>query len=87
MELIITSKEELLEEAYKIEAFLDITMSDNPEEAVQRGNDLTAYLGRTTKMLADAKYHLNETTKRTCSIYSRKRQNKRVQHPRQLTGW
>jgi len=63
MELIITSKEDLLKEAYKIQDFLDIVMSENPEEAVHRGNDLSAYLARTTKMLADAKYHLNTSTK------------------------
>lgn len=63
MELIITSKEELLKEAYKIHDYLDVTMGDNPEEAVQRGNDLSAYLARTTKMLADAKYHLNTSSK------------------------
>lgn len=56
------SKEQLLKEAYIISDFLDTTMSENPEEAIQRGNDLTAYLGRTTKMLADAKHHLNEAT-------------------------
>jgi len=63
MELHITPKEDLLKEAYKIQDYLDIVMSENPEEAVQRGNDLSAYLARTTKMLADAKYHLNTTTK------------------------
>lgn len=63
MELIITSKEDILKEAYKIQDYLDMTMSENPEEAVQRGNDLAAYLARTTKMLADAKYHLNTSTK------------------------
>lgn len=63
MELNITTRGDLLKEAYRIQEFLDVTMSDNPEEAVHRGNDLTAYLGRTTKMLADAKYHLNESTK------------------------
>ena len=63
MDLQITSKEELLKEAYRIQDYLDIVMSENPEEAVQRGNDLSAYLARTTKMLADAKYHLNTATK------------------------
>lgn len=63
MELMITSKEDLLNEAYRIQDFLNIPISENPEEAVQRGNDLAACLARTTKMLADAKYHLNTSSK------------------------
>ena len=33
------------------------------EEAVVRGNDLAVYIARTGKLLADAKYHLNEKKK------------------------
>ena len=60
MNLNITPKNQILAELNEIDSFLNITMSENPEEAVVRGNDLAAYVARTGKMLADAKYHLNE---------------------------
>lgn len=50
----------LKEEAQQIQDFLEITMSDNPQEVIERGNDLQVYMARTGKMLADAKYILNE---------------------------
>jgi hypothetical protein len=53
----------LKEEAQKIQDFLEITMSDNPAEVVERGNDLVVYISRTGKMLADAKLILNESLK------------------------
>jgi len=60
MNLNITPKDRIFSELTAIDGFLNITMSENPEEALQRGNDLTAYIARTGKLLADAKYHLNE---------------------------
>lgn len=63
MNLLITPKEKILAELTNIDQFLNITMSENPEEAVQRGNDLAVYIARTGKMLADAKYWLNEAVK------------------------
>lgn len=60
MNLNITPKNQILAELNEIDGFLNITMSENPEEAVVRGNDLAAYVARTGKLLADAKYHLNE---------------------------
>lgn len=63
MNLLITPKEKILVELTNIDQFLNITMSENPEEAVQRGNDLAVYIARTGKMLADAKYWLNEAVK------------------------
>lgn len=59
----ITSIEKLKEEAEKIQAFLEITISDNIEEAKQRATDLSVYNARTGKMLADAKYHLADKMK------------------------
>lgn len=47
-------------EAQQIQDFLEITMSDNPQEVIERGNDLQVYMARTGKLLADAKYILNE---------------------------
>ena len=49
--------------AENIQAFLEITVSDNPEEVTDRGHDLTVYLAQTAKMLADAKYHLSKAKK------------------------
>ena len=47
-------------EAQQIQEFLEITMSDNPQEVIERGNDLQVYMARTGKLLADAKYMLND---------------------------
>ena len=63
MNLLITSREQILAELTEIDSFLNITMSENAEEAVQRGNDLAVYVARTGKLLADAKYWLNEAVK------------------------
>lgn len=47
-------------EAQQIQEFLEMTMSDNPQEVIERGNDLQVYMARTGKLLADAKYILND---------------------------
>lgn len=60
MNLNITPKDRILSELTDINGFLNMTMSENPEEALLRGNDLAAYVARTGKLLADAKYHLNQ---------------------------
>jgi hypothetical protein len=57
--MLITSIDELTKEATNIQGFLEITISDNIEEAKQRATDLSVYNARLGKMLADAKYHLN----------------------------
>ena len=54
---LITAIEDLQREAQGIQDFLEISVSDNPEEVVQRGNDLSVYIARTGKMCADAEYH------------------------------
>lgn len=53
----IQSIEKLETEAQQIEAYLNITCSEELEEIVGRGNDLAVYISRTGKMLADAKFH------------------------------
>lgn len=63
MNLIITPTQAIVDELTVIDSFLNITMSEDAEEAVARGNDLAAYIARTGKLLADAKYHLNEKKK------------------------
>lgn len=52
--------DKLRKEAQEIQDFLEITMSDDPQEVIERGNDLQVYMARTGKMLADAKYMLNK---------------------------
>ena len=52
--------DKLREEAQEIQDFLEVTMSDDPQEVIERGNDLQVYMARTGKMLADAKYMLNK---------------------------
>ena len=47
-------------EAQQILEFLEITMSDNPQKVIERGNVLQVYMARTGKLLADAKYILND---------------------------
>lgn len=59
MNLDITPFESLCQEASEIQAFLEITMSDDVREVQERGNDLMVYIARTGKMKADAKYWLN----------------------------
>lgn len=63
MNLNITPPEEILQELQTIDDFLNITSSEQIEEVVQRGNDLAVYIARSGKLLADAKYHLNEKMK------------------------
>lgn len=53
----ITPLDALEVEAARYEDFINITCSEQPEEALQRGNDLNVLIARTGKMLADAKYH------------------------------
>ena len=54
------SYEALCKEAQEIQSYLEITMSDNPQEVIDRGNVLMAYLARTSQMLADAKRIVNK---------------------------
>jgi len=53
----ISSMEQLEKDSLEIQAFLDITCSEDANEAVYRGNKITFYMARSSKMLADAKYH------------------------------
>lgn len=56
----ITPLDLLKEEAQQIQEFLEITPSEDGNEAVERGNELIVHIARTGKMLADAKYHFNQ---------------------------
>ncbi len=57
MQNLIASLDEIELELQSIQEFTEITPSEDVNEIVQRGNDLIAYLARTTKLLADSKYH------------------------------
>lgn len=59
MNLNITPIESIAEELAVIDSYLNITMSEDVQEAVLRGNDLAVYIARSGKLLADAKYYLN----------------------------
>jgi hypothetical protein len=59
----IRTPDDLKQEAVLIQDFLDLTMSEQVDEALERGNDLSVYISRTGKMLADAKYHRDELMK------------------------
>ena len=54
---------DLEKEAIEIDAFLNITSSDEMNEVVERGNDLAVYISRTGKMLADSKYWKDQKLK------------------------
>jgi hypothetical protein len=59
----ITPIEQLEKEATEIQNYLTITCSEDPNEIIERGNDLAVYLARTGKMLADSKYWQDEAVK------------------------
>lgn len=60
MNSLITSFEDIKKELTEIQGFLEITMSEDANEAVVRGNDLAVYMARTGKLVADSKYHRDQ---------------------------
>jgi len=50
-------------ECKSIQTYLEIAVSDEPAEIEQRGNDLSVYIARSGKLLADAKYHKDRAVK------------------------
>ena len=56
----ITSQNKILDELKVIQDFLEETSSEELTEIQDRGNQLIVYIARTSKLLADAKYHKNE---------------------------
>ena len=50
----------ILEELQQIQSFLEIEVSDNPEEYAERIRTLSVYMARSGQMLADAKRLYNE---------------------------
>lgn len=59
----ISTLQDLETEAKEIDAYLNITSSDDMNEVVERGNNLAVYISRTGKMLADAKWHKDQKLK------------------------
>lgn len=57
MNSLITPQADIITELKTIQSFLEITMSEDANEAVVRGNDLAVYMARTGKLIADAKIH------------------------------
>ena len=81
----ITSTENLLKEAAEIQSFAEVTIGDNPQEIAERISDSGVFSARTSKMLADAKYHLNkkrkdETMQLISQILSDKKLSAKVQN-------
>lgn len=60
MNSLITSSEDIKKELTDIQNFLEMTMSEDAQEAVVRGNDLSVYMARTGKLVADSKYHRDQ---------------------------
>ena len=60
MNSLITPIEDIKNELYQIQSFLEVTMSEDANEAVVRGNDLSVYMARTGKLVADAKHHRDQ---------------------------
>jgi hypothetical protein len=59
----IATYEQLESEAIKIDSYLQETCSEDPNEAILRGNEIQVHLSRTGKMLADAKFMQDEAVK------------------------
>ena len=60
MNTLITKIEDIKFELEAIQQFLEISISEDMNEVEQSGNELTVYMARSGKLLADAKYHRDE---------------------------
>ena len=56
---MITSYDDLLQEAQALQDFLESEIPEDINIVVERGNQLSSYLARSGKMTADAKYWMN----------------------------
>jgi len=64
MKDLVADKESIKFELKAIQDFIELNISEDEITAVQiRGNELNAYLARSGKLLADAKYHRDEKLK------------------------
>jgi hypothetical protein len=69
MNQLITSPVNIITELTTIQYFLEITMSEDANEAVVRGNDLAVYMARTGKLIADAKIHREQKLREMIQEY------------------
>ena len=60
MNNLITDLQSIENELKNIQDYLEMTPSEEIREIEDRGNQLIVYIARTSKLLADAKYHKNE---------------------------
>lgn len=63
MNNIITPLKDLLAEAAIIQDFLEEPITDDMEAVIERGNNILAYIARTGKMKADARFHKDIKTR------------------------
>lgn len=56
---MITPIEQLEKEVEDLDEYFSALPPDDPDMAIERGNELAAIIARTGKMLADAKWHLD----------------------------
>lgn len=63
MSNLIATMDQLEREAQMIDEILQEEISEDAEACIRRGNELTAYLARTGKMLADMKWHKDQAMK------------------------
>ena len=63
MNHLIQSKSQIETRCQEIQSYLEITISEEPAELVDRGNTLSVYMAQSGKMLADAKYHRDKAVK------------------------
>lgn len=54
---LITPFNQIAEELKEMQSVIEVEISDDIDEAVERGNVLAVYIARSGKLLADAKYH------------------------------
>lgn len=57
MEVQISSKQQIIKELEIIQSVIDVELSDDLNQIVDRGNYCNAQMARTGKLLADAKIH------------------------------
>ncbi|ALR29731.1 hypothetical protein ATE47_03985 [Chryseobacterium sp. IHB B 17019] len=64
MKELVADKESIKFELKAIQDFIELNISEEEITAVEiRGNELNAYMARSGKLLADAKYHRDEKLK------------------------
>lgn len=54
---LITPFNQIADELKEMQSVIEVEISDDIDEAVERGNVLAVYIARSGKLLADAKYH------------------------------